>query len=494
MDEIKKKKRKKRIILFSCLGAILIGVIALICYCSMSVDEIVSEGKVEKIERRTIATSVSGSGTITSVDNEEITSQQFGGKVKTVYVKEGQVVSPGQVICQFDTKDLQDRYNDVQKRIVETKNNKVDRDNEYNNNIAESRSDRNRRIAETTDKLQNARNEYLAAYVDLDNANKSYASYLSQPGHSEWDLQALQLQANIQSKKSTLDVKKATIDSYEDTLETLNDTNEDSLNDAKNTYDDSTEESIKTMEESLKEIQKSIGECTVRSTIGGTITNLNVKAGDSYRGGTICKVEGLNSLMVQAEVSEYDVPDIAAGMKVRIKTDATRDKELTGVVTYVSPSASSSGGSASAITSLIGMDASSIGGSSMSSGKSSATFLVKIALDEQNPRLRLGMNAKISIITNEIENALSVPYDSIIEEENGDKYVEIVTNMDEIEKDETISYDKKKVKVQVGIEGTYYAEVSGDGIVEGKYVYVPEATGDDSIEEIMNQMGASAGV
>ncbi len=484
--------------MFSVLGALLLLVVGLICYCSFSGEETKKEGNVEQIEARTIANSVSGSGVVTSVNSEEVTSQQFGTKVSAVYVKEGDIVTPGQVICQLDTKNLQEQYNNVQDRIVETKNNRVERDNDYDNNLTESRNNRSKRINETNEKLQNARNEYVAALTDLDSAKKSYDAYIATPGHSQYDMQALQLQSNIQAKQSTVDVKKNAIDSYQDTLDSLNENdNEDNIKEAKSNYDKSTADTIENLEDQAKEIQKSIGECTIRSTIGGTVTNLSVRTGDSYNGGVVCSVEGLNALMVEAEVSEYDIPDIAVGMKVRMKTDATRDKELTGVVTYVAPratSTSASGNSGSGLSSLIGMDASSLGGSSMGGGSNSATFKVKIALDEQNTRLRLGMNAKISIITNEVDDAISVPYDAVQEDENGNKYVEIVTNKEEVDKDSSIEYKKEKVNVVVGISGTYYTEVSGNGIKAGAYVFVPAATGSDSVEEIMNSMGATTGV
>ena len=93
-----------------------------------------------------------------------------------------------------------------------------------------------------------------------------------------------------------------------------------------------------------------------------------------------------------------------------------------------------------------------------------------------------------------MENAISVPFESVVEESNGDKYVEIATNYNEAStSDGKIPFEKKKVKVNTGIRGSYYVQVSGD-INVGDYVYVPAAEGADSIDEIMNMMGSSAGV
>ena len=299
----------------------------------------------------------------------------------------------------------------------------------------------------------------------------------------------------IESRKSNVDVKKNNIQALEDNLNNLINSDNSNAYDAKNSFDDSASNNIQNLEQRARDVEKAIGECTVRSTIGGTVTTLNVKAGESFNGGTVATVEGVNDLLVEAEVSEYDIADIAVGMKAMMKTDATRDKELSGVVTYVAPKASNSGSKGmGALSGLIGMDASGLSQSASGSGSTSATYLIRIAFDEQNPRLRLGMNAKVSIITESVENAISVPFESVVEESNGDKYVEIATNYNEAStSDGKIPFEKKKVKVNTGIRGSYYVQVSGD-INVGDYVYVPAAEGADSIDEIMNMMGSSAGV
>ena len=104
------------------------------------------------------------------------------------------------------------------------------------------------------------------------------------------------------------------------------------------------------------------------------------------------------------------------------------------------------------------------------------------------------MNAKISIITESVDNAVSVPIDAVQEDGSGNKYVEVATNYDKASKsDGEIEYEKKKINVNTGLKGSYYIQVSGD-ISVGDYVYVPPAQGEDSIDEIMNMMGSSAGV
>ena len=179
--------------------------------------------------------------------------------------------------------------------------------------------------------------------------------------------------------------------------------------------------------------------------------------------------------------------DVAVGMKVLVKTDATRDSEIEGVITYVAPRATNSGSSSmSGLSSLMGggMDTSSLTG-----GSGSATYLVKIELKEQNDRLRLGMNAKTSIITEESTDVWSVPYDAVFTREDGTTYLQEITG-----KDEDGNYVTKELNVTIGLQGTYYVEVISDKVSETTEIFVPDAQGNSSIEELLNMMGAGAGI
>ena len=59
---------------------------------------------------------VDAAGVVDSISLEEVKSPVFGSKIKKVYVKKGDTVAPGQVICQLDTTDLQKSYVELQKK------------------------------------------------------------------------------------------------------------------------------------------------------------------------------------------------------------------------------------------------------------------------------------------------------------------------------------------------------------------------------------------
>ena len=129
------------------------------------------------------------------------------------------------------------------------------------------------------------------------------------------------------------------------------------------------------------------------------------------------------------------------GQKVLIKTDATGDTELEGTVVFVSPTAA---------TSLTGGD---------------VTYLVRISVDTPNERLRLDMSASLSIIIEQHENALTVPYNAVQEDEQGNTYVEVMG-------EDGITTE---VPVKVVLESNYYTEIQSEALTEGQKVRVINA-------------------
>ena len=234
------------------------------------------------------------------------------------------------------------------------------------------------------------------------------------------------------------------------------------------------------------------------------MTEVKASAGDTYTGGVIAVVENDTAYDVDCAVDEYDIPDVAVGMKAVMKTDATREEELKGSVSFVAPKPE--GGSVSGLSDLSGL----LSGGSMSdmtsalssSTSSRASYKVRIHLDGKNDRLRLGMNVRVSIVTQEAENVLTVPYDAVQKKEDGTFFVEAVIGKEDAKKTGKGKNSKKasdgaeteKIPVQKGIEGTYYTEVISDRLAEGMEVVVPENDSDTSVDELLDVMGAGAGI
>ena len=581
MDKSKKKRKKKIIVVSIIVIVIIVAMVNIFIPKEQEKQKI----EVEEIAKRSIATSISATGVISTSDTKNFVSTLNGLKITSVNVKEGDKISVGDVICTFDTSSISENLASLNKSLnatdaqgnltVESAKrglndaiankdkqlsiSKTDVDNAQKayqdaqnalNSAKQDLSNKTASLNNYTTTYTQAKNSYTIIenqYKDLENAynQAKYAYDAKQSAFSSAEIEynkyaggnvpeniltaynkakteldsaniALNTaNTNLPNYKATYEQEKAKFTPIQNNYQALSSavsgaqsniaTLEANVTKLKATYDGpvnayntattTADSQIASMRDSLsgaeisssvgtetqkmqiKEYQDKLEEGTLKSTVSGTVTKVNVKAGDIYTGSTIATVEGCEEFIVEAEIDEYDIADIKEGMKVIIKTDATREEELEGRVIYTAVRATNS-------TMQTGM--SSATATQMESAGGNATYTVKIALDTPNERLRLGMNAKLSIITEMKENVWSVPYDSVYTREDGSKYIEIAKN--------DTGEEKEELDVETGIEGSYYIEVISGKLKAVMKVVLPKIDTNNSVEELIEMMGAGAGV
>lgn len=477
-----KKGKKKWMIIVAVVLVIVIGLG--LAWAGLSQQEESLGGSIERITKRTIANSISANGTVEAANTENVTGGSYGMKVDSVEVEAGDMVAVGDIICVFNTDDIDEQIKTMQENIETSKQDKQTRLDEYDEQIAEQKASNAEDLATAKENLADAEKTLEEEKAELAKWEKKYADGVADGSLSV--SQELELVSTINSQKTTVDNAQSRVDTYKSRVESLEDADTSALEDAKENYAEQMDSTIESYEERLESLLEQKEDCTIRAGIAGVITAVNVSEGANFNGGTIASIEGVDRFVVEAQVEEYDVADVAVGMKVLVKTDATRDEEIEGLITYIAPRATNSGNSSmNDFSSLLGgMDTGSFSG-----GNGSATYLVKIELKEENDRLRLGMNAKTSIITEESVDVWSVPYDAVFAREDGSTYLQQVTG-----KDEEGNYIMQELDVEVGLQGTYYVEIISDKVSETTEIFVPDAQGNSSIEELLNMMGAGAGI
>ena len=554
MDSFKKRKVIKRIRNIAIL-LVIVAVLFFIFVGGNSNKQQTAKLNIEELKKRTITNSISASGVIKAENSKSITSSSVGLKVETVNVKEGDEVLKGDVICTFDTTDLRRRLREAEANLAKTKadinstiatanSNQTEQINNLQTQLdnAKKANDEANKNLETAKAEQDKANKELEEYKptydeakqkydEIKNANDEKVQEV-ELAQNEYDAEKLkpeseqdkaklaELEVKLQKAKSELSANKnelikaeaefkpveakynllqntadetearvATLQTTVDTTKTTYDNLNTAMQNVKNNNALSnanlTSSSTAVLQAEVDTLKEQIKNATVVSPASGTITIVNVKEGDTYLGSVIAKVEGVQSFIVEAEIDEYDIPDVKVGQDVRIKTDATREEELEGVVTYVATAATEN---TSAIGNISGLTASTIMGAS-----SNATFKTQIAISTQNDRLRIGMNARINIITENKENIWAVPYDAIQEKEDGTKFVEILIEHEKEDKKQE-EIEKKEIIVVTGIEGNYYKEIISDELSAGMKIIIPERQSDSSLQQIIESMGAGAGI
>ena len=270
------------------------------------------------------------------------------------------------------------------------------------------------------------------------------------------------LNNDMTTKETSYTAAKFMREQQETTIETLEDnidTAKDAHDTANKSYDfivknqNSTLESAKKGQElsnltnntdreqdAVDNLEEQLEKIVVTAPISGTITNLNYDAGDKYGSGALMIIQDCTEYEVEAYVGEYDISDIKEGQKVLVKTEATRDEELEGIVDYISPTGTKQG--------------------------NNTVYKVRIKFKDVNDRLRLDMSASLSIIIAESADAVTVPYNAIQEDENGKTFVEV-------SRDNGVTFEK--VDIEVLMESNYYTEIKlNDKIKVGDTIKIIE--------------------
>lgn len=485
------------------------------------------EQEYDLIKRDDIHSAISTTGTVKSKKVSTLYSALKDTKITNVNYEVGDQVQEGDVVVTFSTENIEKKISQSEEDIATSKKKEAldaeSRERTYLNtygNESYSLSSAQEKVDQTLKALYEACDGYGDAKRLLKDIEDGVVE-----GNADSQREAVSRAYQTEQQAQT---------NYQDAVTALAEANRKAANDlasAQTSYDSgnlTAGDSTKKLERELENYQDTLEDYIVTAPISGIVTKVEVEEGNGFNGGNLMVIQQNDSYIVTTEIDEYDIPSVQEGQKVVIKTDATRDDELEGVVSFVAPTATTSSSSSS-------------GTSMMSSSSGSVTYTVEIDLLTKDDRIKLGMSAKLNIITDEHKDTLVVRYDAIEEEDDGSKVIYVVDNSkpatpvasdneskdsdilvvgtDGEEKSTGFSFGfgggpggmpgggmpdvagnaagkfepsgGKKIPVEIGIESDYYVEIFSDEIKEGMQVFVNSNNGDgkDAFEKMMNAMG-----
>lgn len=157
---------------------------------------------------------------------------------------------------------------------------------------------------------------------------------------------------------------------------------------------------------------------TVTAPSSGSIVELNAKVGAKVTGGMIMgesdtsggkqcmQIADLSKMKVTVQVGEKDIAKIAVGQSANVTYPAFPDIVSQGTVT--------------AIASVANSDAANGGGS--------VTFNVDILIEAPDARLKPGMTAEVSVVTEQLDDVVMVPTMALMTEDGEHYYVNVATD------------------------------------------------------------------
>lgn len=200
---------------------------------------------------------------------------------------------------------------------------------------------------------------------------------------------------------------------------------------------------VESAQSALSQAQAKAAERTVCAPAAGSVIDLNVQSGDMISGGTVSgsgdstskvpmQIADLSQMRVTVSVDEENITKIATGQAVEVTFPAVEGLTSQGTVETIATVANDSS-------------------SSYYSDGSSASFDVSILIPSPDSRLKPGMTAQVSIITQQIDDVIMVPQQALLTDDSENYYVRVETD------DQTHEY--KEVDVQVLAQDDNYAVV-----------------------------------
>lgn len=458
-----KKGKRKVIIIVSVIAVLALAGFGITSCVSNTLESMssVSDSSSDtlKIEKQNLTNAISVAGTVESDNLVKITST-LSARVQSLNVDIGDYVNEGDVLCVFDSSDIQKEYDDLKASIdrSDAMNQNTHEINQRNlddavsaKDIALSQAQRDINDAESArdnayskyDDLVNRYNSYGQKKDELNNTLKNTEDETQYQSVYQEYQEAVQMYQSAETEMNALYEQLSTYDSavqnaYDayDSAERNADAAIQSCQDTINAEKFSTDN---TSQSQLDKLAEQLRKCTVTAPKSGIITSLNVAEGSIPTTDAIMSIENTDSLKITVQIKEADILSVKEGLKAVIKTDATGDEEINGKVSRV-------------VNIISGADPTT---------QQQGGYTAEISVDDKDNQLLIGMNAKVKIILDEKDNVIAVPYDSISTNKNGDNIVYIAR------KDENGIYKAEEVKIQKGLETDYYTEIISDEIKEG---------------------------
>ena len=169
----------------------------------------------------------------------------------------------------------------------------------------------------------------------------------------------------------------------------------------------------------LEQATAKAAERTVKAPSSGSIVELNAKVGATVTGGMIMgesdtsggmqcmQIADLSKMKVTVQVGEKDIAKIAVGQSANVTYPAFPDIVSQGTVTAIASVANSDSGSGS-------------GGS--------VTFNVDVLIEAPDSRLKPGMTAEVSVVTEKLDDVVMVPTMALMTEDGEHYYVNLATD------------------------------------------------------------------
>ena len=204
----------------------------------------------------------------------------------------------------------------------------------------------------------------------------------------------------------------------------------------------SAQRNLASAQATLEQANAKAAERTVKAPSSGSIVELNTKVGATVAGGVVMgegdtsggkqcmQIADLSKMKVTVQVGEKDIAKIAVGQSANVTYPAFPDIVSQGTVTTIASVANADAGYG---------------------GSGSVTFDVDILIEAPDSRLKPGMTAEVSVVTEQLDDVVMVPTMALMTEDGENYYVNLATDNE--------GKETRRVKVTVVTQNDNHAVV-----------------------------------
>lgn len=212
----------------------------------------------------------------------------------------------------------------------------------------------------------------------------------------------------------------------------------------------------------LQNLKDKLEYAVITAPCDGVVTSVRAEEG-LIAEGPLFVIEDLDNLKISSMVGEYDISGVSEGMNATVRCDALNGAEYGGKVITVSPT------------------------SDASAASTGVNYKIETEVDGEDGKLRVGMSAKVDIVSERKENVLTITYDSLTTDENGNDAVYIA------EKGDDGVWRAKLVPVEIGLETDYEIEVISSELKAGMLVLTDTTLLSDGMIVTVNETPEEGG-
>lgn len=449
------KPKKKTVVILSLILVVTLAVGFLVVQSMRPQIPVVT---VTALERQDLRNTVNVTGTVFSENVSEVYTPLTGYTVKSVSVEVGDKVAAGDTLCELDVETLRESVAQAKATLSSAQ-------------AKAYHTLRGAELALETDQFNQERNydaELLTAEANVKNAETSVEQTLELLGIANADYRDLRQQYkdnkldadsvlraadesatrarhNYENAKKTLEDAKAKLKATEIAKKEAEVQSKRSISSAELSTDFSSD--LLRIASQEKDLEKAV----ITAPVSGTVTALFAKEG-AAAAGLLLVIEDTESLKVNTKVKEYDIENVHNGLPVEIKADGAGDVAYEGVVSLIAP------------TTVKGANGQTV-------STTDAEFETEIEVVSTRTALRIGMNARIAIMTEEKQDVLAVSYDAVTTNQNGEQVVFVARKQEIPENYKGPElYTAEEIVVDTAMETDYFIEIFSGKLREGDLV------------------------